>query len=417
VHVLVIAIGFPSPVNPYAHVFIGEQVRILCEYVERVTVLSPSPSIPAFLSGIPRYAKKISLPTRYWMIPDRCEVLFPRYLKAPGHLFFAWTTAQWCRIVSNAIAELNKYRPVSIVHANAGSVSAWAAIQAARRYEIPSVVTYQGSEVHTTLENRQKGWKLCRDSFRFAGLNISVSRSLENILMKHARPQGRYEVLLRGVDQIKFFPPTEGERKPIVLFVGRIGASKGIFDLLAAWEQVVGTCPHAELWIVGPDHTDGHLIREIRSRGYDCRIKLIGPLPSHDVANLMRTAQVLCLPSHGEGTPNCVMEALACGLPVVATRVGGIPDVIEDQKSGILVDKGDIQGLADALVCLLQDSHARTRMGETGHAFARRHLDARINVIRLVHLYEELIASHLVKKSNIAKKPRFKFSDCLGREP
>jgi starch synthase len=85
------------------------------------------------------------------------------------------------------------------------------------------------------------------------------------------------------------------------------------------------------------------------------------------------------------------MEALACGLPVVATNVGGIPDIVECSKTGILVDRGNVQALAEALVSVLQDSDLRARMGEAAHEFARTHLDARKTGDRLVGLYRELI--------------------------
>ena len=392
-HLLVVAISFPSPEYPYRGAFIGEQVRRLSDHVERITVISPTTYVPA-LAKRSRAAAQASLPLRYELVKDRCEVLFPRYLKAPGQAFLWWTTAQWCRLVSKTVAELAQTRPVSLIHANAGSESSWSAIQVAKRYGIPCVVTYQGTEVHTTLANRQKGWKLCRDSFRLADLNISVSRSIEGILKAHAQPQGRCEVMLRGVDLRMFFPSsTKDARRPIVLFVGRITEAKGVFDLLEAWGRVVARCPNAELWVVGADQTNGRIDREVHSSKYGNSIKIIPPLPLADVAELMRQAQVFCLPSHGEGTPNSVMEALACGLPVVATTVGGIPDIVESNRTGILVQQGDVQDLAEALVSLLQDSDCQARMGEAAHEFARTHLDARKTALRLVGLYHELITA------------------------
>lgn len=166
-----------------------------------------------------------------------------------------------------------------------------------------------------------------------------------------------------------------------------------MFDLLEAWARVVARCPNAELWVVGPDHTNGRFSREARSGRYGCSIRVNPPVPLPDVAEVMRQAQVFCLPSHGEGTPNSVMEALASGLPVVATTVGGIPDIVESSRTGILVEQGDVQGLAEALVSLLQDSDCRFRMGEAAHEFARMHLDARKTVLRLVGLYRELITA------------------------
>src|SRR5262249_19072281 len=109
--------------------------------------------------------------------------------------------------------------------------------------------------------------------------------------------------------------------------------------------------------------------------------------------------RLLCLPSHKEGTPNCVMEALACGLPVVATRVGGIPDIVEHDKTGLLIDKGDIEGLATSLLTLLRDHSRCARMGQAAHAFAPALLDARKTASRLVELYDELIVNHARKRS------------------
>ena len=146
--------------------------------------------------------------------------------------------------------------------------------------------------------------------------------------------------------------------------------------------------------VASADHTKGLFARAMRSLGVDSSITLTGPLPRPAVANLLRQSRLLCLPSHKEGTPNCVMEALACGLPVVATRVGGIPDIVEHEKTGLLINKGDIEGLAAALVTLLRDPCRCARMGQAAHAFARVHLDARKTVSRLVELYDELIVNH-----------------------
>jgi glycosyltransferase involved in cell wall biosynthesis len=85
------------------------------------------------------------------------------------------------------------------------------------------------------------------------------------------------------------------------------------------------------------------------------------------------------------------MEALSCGLPIVATRVGGIPDIVLDQKTGILVEKANTQELADALVSLLRDPSKCIRMGREAQLFAHAHLDIVRTADRLVDLYREII--------------------------
>lgn len=388
-----VAESFPSPEYPYRGAFIGEQVKRLLEYVDRITVLSPTPYVPRF-ARINRVATQASLPARYEFVKDRCEVLFPRYLKVPGDICLWWTTMQWRRLVSNTVRELIETRSLSLIHANKGGLSSWSSIQAARQYRLPCVVTYQGTEIHTDLVKRQREWKLSRDSFRLADLNIFVSRSLERILKSHIRPQGRCEVMLRGVDLKTFFPPKmEDVRRPMVLFVGRVTEAKGVFDLLEAWRKVVVKCESAELWIAGWNHSDARFLRTIESCSQTKSIRVLGPLPLREIADLMRQAQVLCLPSHGEGTPNCVMEAMACGLPVVATAVGGIPDIVETDRTGMLVQKGDSQGLADALVSLLQDSDRRAHLSEAAYTFAQEHFDARKTAKRLAELYRELVTA------------------------
>jgi glycosyltransferase involved in cell wall biosynthesis len=394
-HLLVVAVSFPSPERPYRTPFLGEQVRLLCKQaeVERVTVVSPTTFVPAFMRRVRRVSAQATLPDRYQLVEGRCEVRFPRYFKAPGSLFPSWTRAQWRHIIDQTVAEFAKTCPVSLIHANSGAVSAWAALYVAKRYNIPCVVTYQGSEVHVGLARHRKGWQLCRDSFRLADLNLPVSRQLEAILKRHAEPTGRCEILLRGVDQTRFFPAPELTTYPRVLFVGHILEAKGVFDLLSAWTKVRLSCPKAVLTMVGQDYTKGRFTREARALGVDSSIVLSGPLPLPRVANLMRQSRLLCLPSHGEGTPNCIMEALSCGLPVVATRVGGIPDIVEHEKTGLLVNTGDVDGLAAALVCVLRDLDLSVRMGQAAQDFAREHLDARKTVSRLVKLYGELIAA------------------------
>ncbi|MDC8447744.1 MAG: glycosyltransferase [Nitrospira sp.] len=393
-HVLVVAIVFPSPGNPIPGNFIGQQVLALAERVERITVLSPAPMMPHFMPKFGRFAAKVPLPERYILVPDRCEVLFPRYLKAPGNLFLSWTKMQWCRLVDKTIARFTHSYPVSIIHAHTGSVSSWASIQAAKRHKIPCVVTYHGSEVHTALAGRQQGWELCRDSFGAADLNLPVSRALEAILRSSTQPVGRCETLLLGVDRRRFFPALELALEPQVLYVGRIERAKGVYDLLDAWVRVLAHCPDARLTLIGEDRTGGSVHRQVQSLGINESVILTGPLSGHQVADMMRRSRIFCLPSHNEGTPVCIMEALSCGLPVVATRVGGIPDVVEHEKTGLLVAKGNVQGVADALLSLFRDPSRCVQMGKEARAFADTHLDIARTANRLVDLYRATMGNH-----------------------
>ena len=159
--------------------------------------------------------------------------------------------------------------------------------------------------------------------------------------------------------------------------------------------------------MIGQDLTRGRFLREARLAGVDRSIKLTGAVPLQTVADLMRQSRIFCLPSHGEGTPNSVMEALSCGLPIVATNVGGIPDIVEHEKTGLLVNKGDVENLASSLISLLNDYDRCVDMGKAAQLFAADHLDARKTVRQLVELYSELIA----RSSEKNKVSRLEHSD------
>jgi glycosyltransferase involved in cell wall biosynthesis len=143
--------------------------------------------------------------------------------------------------------------------------------------------------------------------------------------------------------------------------------------------------------MIGEDRTDGVFCRQAESLGINESITMMGPQPGHRVADMMRRSRIFCLPSHKEGTPVCVMEALACGLPIVATGVGGIPDIVEHGKTGIILEKGSMQSLTNALVSLLSDSSRCISMGKEAQEFARSHLDIGKIADRLVSLYGETI--------------------------
>lgn len=409
-HVLVVAGGFPTPNNPTRCPFIKEQVLQLSQHVPRITVLCPVPRVPAFLKQSGRRFFTAALPRGYSLKDNQCEVIFPRYVKLPGNLLLSWTRSRWCFLVEQTISRFASSCPVSLIHAHKGDITAFAAIRAARRHGLPCVVTYHGSEVHEILAHRLKGWTFCRDAFRLADLNLPVSRALERILRANFQPQGMCQTLYLGVDQTLFYPPeTPNVRRKRVVFVGRIHIDKGIFDLLTAWRAVASKVPDARLSVIGQDYTHGLLSKRVHSLGLAESVEILGPLTNCQVAEILRESLVFCLPSYAEGTPVSAMEALAVGLPVVATRVGGIPEIVEHGRTGLLLDAGDTTALADGLLLLLRDRELCLQMGTAARRYAQEHLDARSTALRIVDYYQMLLsrtkhanACHSLFQENLA---------------
>jgi glycosyltransferase involved in cell wall biosynthesis len=148
--------------------------------------------------------------------------------------------------------------------------------------------------------------------------------------------------------------------KPEILFVGLDWKRKGGPDLLQAFQQVRETCPEARLTIVGA-RPDVHV--------QNCEV--IGPVQPEELDRYYQRASVFCLPTHMEPFGIVFIEAMTAHLPIVATRVGAIPDFVEDGKNGWLIEPGDVPGIAAALLKLLQDSEMCRSFGEYSFRLTR----------------------------------------------
>jgi glycosyltransferase involved in cell wall biosynthesis len=147
------------------------------------------------------------------------------------------------------------------------------------------------------------------------------------------------------------------ETRPILISVGTLSPRKGHHRVLAALPEVLRHCPDLLYVVVGgasSDEDTGPLLRRmIDELGLSAHVRLVGPRASGEIAQWLRASDVFCLATSNEGRPNVVIEALACGVPAVTTRVGGNAELIEDGSNGLLVPLDDARALGEALVCAL----------------------------------------------------------------
>jgi glycosyltransferase involved in cell wall biosynthesis len=158
-------------------------------------------------------------------------------------------------------------------------------------------------------------------------------------------------------------PPTGPPETDSVLFVGALERVKGVDVLLDAWRLIRDRRPGARLVIVGR----GSMETEVRRRAAgEPDVEIVGPVPREALRELLDAARVVVLPSRSEGLGRVALEASARARPVVASRVGGIPELVEDGETGLLVQPEDAAALAAAVVRILDDPAAATAMGERG---------------------------------------------------
>jgi glycosyltransferase involved in cell wall biosynthesis len=199
--------------------------------------------------------------------------------------------------------------------------------------------------------------------------NLYVTNSrvqAERLVREENVPAHRVEVIANGVEPSRrHADPSRRPARGIV--VANLIAYKGHADLIEALAILV-TPPH--LCLVGEGPERGRLTELIRARGLERVVTLAGAVP--DARDLFEHYEFAVLPSHGEGLPNAVLEAMAAGLPVVATTVGGVPEIVSDGVTGILVPSRAPAKLAAAIEAIAGDPLLRLRMGAAGREHAER---------------------------------------------
>lgn len=241
---------------------------------------------------------------------------------------------------------------------------------------------------------------------RDADAYVAMSRAIRREMVEAGVARERVALIAHGVD-VRRFRPADGEERRalrrslglpggvVAVYTGRLLRGKGLETLLAAFAAVAAKEPAASLVLVGSGagqalSIEDALRREVRERGLEGRVLFTGRVD--DVAGHVRGADVFCFPSVFEALGISLVEAAACGLPAVASRTGGIVDVVEDGRSGILVTPGSEDELAEALLALVRSPDRRQRMGREARRIAEARFDEADAVSRYRALFRELVS-------------------------
>jgi glycosyltransferase involved in cell wall biosynthesis len=225
---------------------------------------------------------------------------------------------------------------------------------------------------------------------RDAAFVVAVSDFTRSQLMRLSPPEAWAKVhrVHCGIalDRFSFEPRAEIANPAVVLAVGRLSPEKGQLLLVEAAGLLKERNVNVRICIVGDGPSRDVLRDRVRLMGVDEIVEFKGPVPAEQVAAMLREADVFVLPSFAEGIPVSIMEALACGVPVVSTRVGGVAELVEDGVTGRTVSAGRADLVAEAIESLILDADLRDRVRRAGRDRVAREHDGRRTALELRHL-------------------------------
>jgi glycosyltransferase involved in cell wall biosynthesis len=300
----------------------------------------------------------------------------------------------------SAVFQLARLRS-DLVHAHEILSPASAALVSKRLHRHPVVVTLlRGGLLGDVYKLRRRlfGRQRLRGLSREVDAFVLISREIESELVAIGVPQSKRFIIPNGVDTERFTPVTELQKKLIrtellmplqgliVVYLGRLVPEKRADNLLKIWNEVRLSIPDAHLVIVGSGPDESRL-KELSTAG----VQFVGQ--SSDTVRYLQASDLFVLPSSTEGLSISMLEAMSTGLPVLATSVGGAPDVIQNGLNGYLIPSDDLGHLKRGLETLLKDNDLRMRLGTNARLRIQSNYSLDLDADRLATLYHRLLRS------------------------
>lgn len=346
---------YPSSSRPGHGIFVETRLRHLLATGQVSTqVLAPVPWFPfcslrsgqyALIASTPlqeiRYSIHINHP-RYFLIPKFGMSLAPFLMAASLRSVFD-------RMMAGRF-------PPDLIDAHYFYPDGVAAVLLAHRYHKPVVITARGTDLNYIPRYTIPRWMI-RFASNEAAAIIAVCKALKDVLIELHVPEKKITVLRNGVDLLMFRPPHNRDEiraklsldRTTLLSVGYLIPRKGHDLIIEALKEL----PECFLLIAGSGPMGKNLRNKAKSIGVENRVRFLGQVPHENLADIYGAADIFVLASDREGWPNVLLESMACGTPVLATKAWGTPEVVASAEAGILIDNRDAKSIADAVRRLL----------------------------------------------------------------
>jgi teichuronic acid biosynthesis glycosyltransferase TuaC len=360
-NVLIFTSLWPNSEQPNLGIFVKNRIAALAQIDGvNVRVVAPVPYFPQLLQSpiIPARWRRMA------RIVDRetiagIETFHPRHLVTPkvGMMFYS----RWiARGAENLLKRLHAERPISLIDAHYVYPDGHAAVLLGERLNIPVVITARGTDIN--LFSRMPLIRpMIRRALKRANGVIAVSGALKQRMVELGIEAEKVAVIRNGIDRSIFHPRDQAEARRrlglatesrIIITVGALVPLKGMDRLIDAMKLLSNE--RVKLYVIGEGPERAALEAQIAKHNLSDRVFFLGSRPQQDLAEWYSAADLFCLASSREGCPNVVIEAMACGTPVVATDVGGVRELIAEQVCGRVISRVTAEDLAHEIKAALE---------------------------------------------------------------
>ena len=355
--VLVFTTLFPNPAQPLRGVFVRHRVAAVARHCPTRVVA------PVLTRGRPVTATRRAAGAAPH---DQWEVSHPPYFTLPVLGRCTDGIALYLQVLAH-VRRIRADFPFDVIDAHYAFPDGAAAVLLAAHFRVPVAVTVRGGDLDLLPRFRLRRRAIMR-TLRRADRIFAVSRHTAARAVELGAAPASVQIVPNGVDPATFSyaDPAAARRgvaapadRPLLVCAGNLLAEKGQHVLIEALARMEASAGEPLLVVIGSDQSATgayrrQLERLIARHDLGRRVRLLGSIDQDALGHWFRAADLLVLPTFREGSPNVVREALACGTPVIVSRVGGVPELITSDDVGVLVEPGDVDGLARAVEAALR---------------------------------------------------------------
>ncbi|HPG41407.1 MAG TPA: glycosyltransferase [bacterium] len=366
--ILVISHLFPNTENKNYGIFMARQLIEMARQGMEITVIVPTIWTPPFMRIFKKW-RNYDHDVPLCQFPGLNAIPVP-YLRITGNWFYRWAGKSMFLALKKSACKLHKENNYQIIYARSFFPDGDAAVRLAKVLKLPAVCVGIGRDINIIPHYSKAIYKRFVEIANRLDGTIASGKAAAKIIDSVS---GKQTLSVYGVVDLHRFTPVADKipvreklglplHKKLVLYLGTFKRDKGVYEMLEAFKQLHDEQPEAILEICGYGVEKEGMLRFIQEQGLESAIIMQGAIDNEQVNLWMQACDLFVLPTWHEGMPNAVMEAMACGAPVVVSAVGGLPDAIGDCPGAILIPPKNVVELKNAMLRALANDDLLKKM-------------------------------------------------------